>query len=94
MEEKIEANHIIVERLINGVCVSSIALTHCQIHVGLNLQPIEGAVSTENNVIVLTQKDLINIYAFLQATFKHLNIEVEQIECVEITNPPGNTHYA
>ena len=94
MEEKIEASHIVVERVINGVCVSSMVLTHCQVHVGINLQPITGGISTTESTITLTQTDLINIYAFLQSTFKRCNIEVDDIESVEITNPLGNTHYA
>ena len=94
MEEKIEASHIVVERVINGVCVSSMVLTHCQVHVGINLQPITGGISTIDSAIILTQKDLINIYSFLQAMFKRLNIEVEEIESVEIVNSPGNTNYA
>ena len=94
MEEKIEASHIVVERVINGVCVSSMVLTHCQVHVGINLQPITGGISTTESTITLTQTDLINIYAFLQSTFKRCNIEVDDIESVEITNPLENTHYA
>jgi len=94
MEEKIEANHIVVERSVNGVCLNSVVLTYCQIHIGVNLLPVTGAISTTESTITLTQTDLINIYAFLQSTFKRCNIEVDDIESVEITNPLGNTHYA
>ena len=36
---KIEANHIVVERSVNGVCLNSVVLTYCQIHIGVNLLP-------------------------------------------------------
>ncbi len=94
MEEKIEATHIIVERVMDGVWLNSVTLTNCQIHIGVNLQPVTGAISTTDTVIILKQTDLLNIYAFLQSAFKRLNIEVEEITSIEIDNPSGNTHYA